>query len=292
MKYELHRPFKTRVLNFFRRIFKLPLLEAMLRQQTEHNPQHFFRKLIPPDYLYDKGSFRYISRDGIQYKLDLSNVVDHYLYFGIRDASFAHVLTELKKATVILDIGANIGTTSLYFASLNPSAKIIGFEPHPDNYARALENFRLNQFKNIQLKNIGLGSQKTELKLYEVNTHNPGMNRILAHATDLPYKLVKVEKLDTVVEQENLLQIDFIKLDVEGYEYEVLRGGQAAISRFKPVLFIELDDQNLKEQGSSAKELLQFLTSLGYRQMYRADAFSPVGINDSLLNCHFDVIVK
>ena len=154
-KYKIKKTSTTRALNLLRVFFTFPILENILITLISNNRYKFIQKIIPPDYLYKKGSLRYITRKGINYKLDISNVVDHYLYFQIDDFEYDSILDELKKARVILDIGANIGTTSLFFASINPNAQIISFEPHPHTIKRAEENIKLNNFQNIDLINIG-----------------------------------------------------------------------------------------------------------------------------------------
>ena len=119
-----------------------------------------FLKFIPSEYLYRKNSIRDITRDGINYKLDISNIVDHYLYCGAKDTGYAPIIDVIEKAAIILDICANSGTTSLFFANLNSKARIFSFEPHPDTFKRAQENIRINRFKNAQLINIGLSAKK------------------------------------------------------------------------------------------------------------------------------------
>lgn len=289
--YRLKQTPKTKFLNFFRTFFTLPLFEKLLVSVTINSNSKFIQKLIPPNYLYKKDSFRHVTRKGIKYNLDISNVVDHYLFYGIEDSSYKPVLRELKKAKVILDIGANIGTTSLFFASINPNAQIISFEPHPDTFKRAVENIKLNNFQNIDLINIGLGEKKERLKLYEVNENNPGMNRIIAEDKDLPFKQIDIEMLDVIMLERGISKVDFIKIDVEGFEYSVLQGGKEII-KSKPMLFLELDDNNLKENNKSAKELIDLLLSFGYKEFYRADNSMPITTHDEFYNCHYDIIVK
>jgi hypothetical protein len=137
--YQLEQTPRTKLLNVFRRLFTISLLENFLVARTLHQSSGFFKKLIPPDYLYKKNSFRYVTKEGINYKLDISNVVDHYLYYGNKDASYLCVLDAIKNSKVILDISANIGSISLYFASINPEAQIVSFEPHPDTFMRELK---------------------------------------------------------------------------------------------------------------------------------------------------------
>ncbi len=194
--------------------------------------------------------------------------------------------------SIIFDIGANIGSTALFFANLNPQAKIIAFEPHPTMHNKALENIKLNNFKNIELLNKGLGAQKGVLKLYEVNKNNPGMNRILSKETDLPFKLIDIETIDDICVEQSIADINFIKIDVEGFEYFVLQGGKQIISSKKPTLFIELDDANLKANGKSAKELVELLLSFGYTTLTRADNTTPISSTTNFSDCHYDIIAK
>ena len=77
-----------------------------------------------------------------------------------------------------------------------------------------------------------------------------------------------------------LCLFDLLKIDVEGYEMAVLRGGFASIRKWKPILFIELVDANLREHGWSGASLVQFIEGLGYeifdaRTMVPIDRFAP-----------------
>ncbi|MFA6149734.1 MAG: FkbM family methyltransferase [Chitinophagaceae bacterium] len=289
--YHLKISAKTKIFNALRQVFTISVLEKALIASIKGKPSSFLRKLIPPDYLYKNGTYRVVQRNGINYKLDISNVVDHFIYFEIDDPGFLSIKDTVKGAKVILDIGANIGSTALYFASLNTNAKILAFEPHPDTFKRATENIKLNDFKNIDLINLGLGEEKAQLRLYQVNEHNPGMNRIIAEDRDLPYKIIEVDILDKILDERNISKVDFIKLDVEGFEYSVLAGAANTL-KSHPVLFIELDDNNLKENNRSAKELIDLLSSAGYKQFLRADNMSEIDKKQNFDNCHYDIIVK
>jgi FkbM family methyltransferase len=247
---------------------------------------------VPPNYLYKKYSARNVNRQGINYILDISKVVDHNIYFGYKESGYNNVLEDLKTASTIFDIGANIGNSSLFYSSINPKAQILAFEPHPDTFKRAKENLQLNKFSNIHLLNIGLGEKKETLKLYEVNDNNPGMNRILPTENNFPFKTIEVDRLDNICMEHQVGKIDFIKIDVEGFEYSVLAGGKEIIEKWKPVLFIELDDDYLKGNNKSAKMLIELLVSFGYIEFYRAEDLSPVSLQMNFNNCHFDLIAK
>lgn len=151
--------FKTKLINVLRLIFTAPVFEKLLVTHLLKHPDSLLYKLVPPNYLYKKYSPRNVTRNGINCKLDISKVVDHDIYYGYKKNMYASVQDDLKNAQVILDIGANILNSSLYYAYTNPGAKIWAFEPHPGTYKIADENLHLNQFTNIHLLNMGLVSK-------------------------------------------------------------------------------------------------------------------------------------
>ena len=290
-KYQLKLSAKTKVLNFFRLLFKINPFSNLLLLLTQQSDSRILRKLVPPNYLYSKGKYKKVNRNGINYQLDISNVVDHSFYFNLEKPSYDSILPLLKSANVILDIGGNIGTSALYYASINPTAKILSFEPHPDTFEKAVENIELNTFQNIELINLGLGTQQASLKLYEVDEYNPGMNRILTEEANFPFKIIKVDVLDDVLFKKEIKKVDFIKIDVEGYEYAVLSGAKETL-KSNPLLFIEVNDNSLKENKSSAKELVELLITAGYSTFYRADNGESISSTTHFNNCHFDLIAK
>ena len=290
--YKRNLSFKTRFLNFLRKIFTIPPFEKLLLKFTLDKHNSICNKLIPPNYLYKPQTFRQVRRNGINYHLDISNVVDHYLYYGLNEDVYSSIQEEIKRAAVIFDIGANIGSTALYFAQLNPAAKVFAFEPDAATFKSAQKNILLNStITNISLQNLALGAVSGNQKLYEVDSHNPGMNRILADA-DYPFKIINVESLDSFINKHGIAIIDFIKIDVEGYEYEVLKGAITALTKYHPIILMELDDTYLKENNRSAKEVVALLTESGYNKIYKATDNTPLSINSDFKNCHFDIIAK
>src|SRR5690606_21116863 len=147
------------------------------------------------------------------------------------------------------DIGANIGEISLRFAQLYPQARVYGSEPHPNTFKKLRTNQALNPFNNLQFFNLGLGALQTEVYFEERMIGNPGMNRV----TSEPNKstlTIPITNLDSFVQENNLANVSVIKMDIEGYEHELLKGAKYTLSSQRPLLFIELDNSNLKDQGS------------------------------------------
>jgi hypothetical protein len=124
LKYRLTISSKTKVLNIFRRIFLLPFFDRILLYASLNLDSSIIKKMVPPNYLYRKGSIKKVKRSGINYFLDISNVVDHSIYFNLEKSYYNSILSLIKEAKVILDIGGNIGNSALYFASINSMQKL------------------------------------------------------------------------------------------------------------------------------------------------------------------------
>jgi FkbM family methyltransferase len=250
-------------------------------------------KLVPPNYLYPPGLQRTAVIDGIHLKLDISDTVGHSSYFAINEPAQLVMYHYVKRGMNIIDVGANIGATTLSLAKrVGLSGEIFSFEPSPYNYKLAHENISLNNFSNIKLINQGLGDQKTTAFLYNVNTNNRGMQRLLKNDSEnssYEKSSVQIDTLDNSMNNLSIPSPSFIKIDVEGYEYNVLLGGKGTILKYKPALFIELDDNNLREQGSNAKELIQLIKQFEYKIINAATGII-VDENTNFINCHFDIL--
>ena len=134
----------------------------------------------------------------------------------------------VNAADVVLDVGTNIGETLLHFAQLSGTDGFVyGFEPDKRNFENVQKNISLNDFNNIHVFNLGVSDKKETQKLYRVDQHNLGMNRIL-NDTDAAsfedFTIIETDTLDNVVSENNIQKIDLIKIDIEGYEMHALRG--------------------------------------------------------------------
>lgn len=292
--YHLQIPAKTHFFNLFRRLFILSGIDKMLPAFTRHRSLNALpAKLIPPNYLYSPGSIRTTKVNGINLKPDIIDTVDHSNYFAFDEPAQVMLYSVVEPGMTVIDIGANIGATTLNLAKkTGPLGKVYSFEPGPYNFKRALENISLNNFKNIKLINKGLGHEKATAFLYNVNANNSGMQRLLTQAPPKSsYEKMKVEidTLDNCIASMEIPSPSLIKIDVEGYEYNVLLGAEQTLLRHKPVMFIELDDNNLREQGSTAETLVEFLVQMGYTIMNAADG-SAVVVDTDFQNCHFDIL--
>lgn len=122
----------------------------------------------------------------------------------------------------ILDIGGNIGITSLYFANRYPSAKIIVFEPVPSNFSVLSKN--VTPYSNITALPIALGKEQGVLEMYcSDDPINNGGYSFFETGCDVGRKVsVEVKEINGVLSDHNIKNIDLIKIDTEGAEYDIL----------------------------------------------------------------------
>ena len=287
----MNLPFKVRFLNLFRNVFRIRPLEEMLsRTIAGKSSHHFVSKLAPNPYQYPADSFRILERNGIRMKLDLSDYIGHYTYFGFEDISFNKLLELCKPGATVIDVGTNVGWTLLNLGRLSQTGSVYGFEPDPYNYRLCKENVSLNKLNNISLFPLGLSDVNAQLNMEVRAPSNRGGNRISTSSKG-SYK-VDVIRLDDFEATKSANRIDLIKIDVEGYELHVLKGAVGVLRQHHPVLFIEVNDNNLAYQGHSAKELIGFLNDIGYRNIISADDGQTVTASDNFVNRHFDLIAR
>lgn len=248
-------------------IFRLPLLQQFLLFVLEKFPSSSFAALATPNYEYPPKTYRSCRRYGINYRLDISDYQNWVLYFYSKADSSFGVLPYINKGDIIFDIGGNIGQTAMMMAKqAGQDGYVYSFEPFPATYNNFEYNLELNpSIKNISPVKIAFGSVPGSLQMYADCETNSGANRMLPGSLQAENtETVPVTSIDKFMGENAISRLDFIKIDVEGFEMEVLKGAYATLKKYKPRLFVELDDANLKNQGSSAAGVCSYLAELGY----------------------------
>ncbi len=164
-----------------------------------------------------------------------------------------HYIPNSKNNNTFIDIGGNIGFYS-FLANKNNFREIHTFEANPDTFKTLNKNIVLNNLtKKIISNNIALGSKKTELIFAKNKTHT-GVSRVIQDKKN--YKKKENEELISIKQitfdeysTKNKIKIEdinFIKIDVEGFEYEVLKGMKKTLKKLKPItkMFIEIQQKN------------------------------------------------
>lgn len=281
---------KLDLLNGLRRVFLNTVMERSLVYFTVGRTFGTWMTKLPPNhYQYPKGSVRQVERNGFVYTLDLSDMVDWFIYYGFKEPARETLLGLITEGACFVDVGANVGQVTLHASrSVGPEGRVIAFEPTPFNLARLYTNLKLNATQNVTVEEMGLGDHAGTFLISNVDERNQGMNRILERGPDADHtSAIRVTTLDDYVNEHRLEHVDVIKIDVEGFEFKMLKGGATVIERDHPILFIELDDDNLQENGSTADELVQWLKGKGYAVVNASDRSE---LSEDLRHCHFDIL--
>lgn len=268
----------------FRRLFLLPWAERALWQRTNGQPyEGLVSKLTPNPNQYSRGTIRRARRYGFDLELDLSDLIDWYLFWGFDDPSHDRLVALATATDVVIDVGANMGITAMRMVRY--TGRVIAVEADPVNFARAKRNLELNAIRNVTLVNVGVSDRVGDGFIERPNKNNLGMNRI-ADAGEP----IRLSTIDALVEEYELKWVDLIKIDTEGHEMLVLDGAAITLEAFRPQLFVELDDTNLRRAGSSAAALLSRLGQMGYDVV---DAATEKSVDpEQLSGCHIDVIAR
>lgn len=173
----------------------------------------------------------------------------------------------VKRGTIVLDVGANIGAHTVPLAQLTgPGGVVVAFEPQPVLHQILCANLVLNNIPNALTYAMALGNSQGTCQIPVLDYSKPYNFGGVSMDMVTEGEAVPLGKLDDF----QLDRVDFIKLDVEGFESQVLEGAAETIERCRPVMYVEND----REEKSA--ELIQRLFDMGYRLWWHAPPlFSP-----------------
>lgn len=208
----------------------------------------------------------------LKLQLYLGNDLSRQLFIsGTYDPNEFYFLNQvLAPGMTVLDIGANEGLYSLFAAQLvGPEGTVLAFEPSQREFERLGHNLALNPSLPVKSLPFGLGDVNTQTELKVADHAHSGQNTLGDFAYEnvncLHTETVSLRRLDDVLVELGIQQVDVIKMDVEGAEFSVLQGAQATLQKYRPLIILELVDQALQNQGASVEKLVELLRGLGYQ---------------------------
>ncbi|MFC1498906.1 FkbM family methyltransferase [Verrucomicrobiota bacterium] len=213
----------------------------------------------------DKTETVTVRRQGFTWELNLRDIIQRRIFFNVYEVNEIRLLRGLlKPGDVFLDVGANIGFYSL-IASLctGPEGSVYSFEPDKDIFRKLCGHIELNSSNNVRAYNIALADYDGEGFLCEKLEENSGWTHLVDCAGDDSRKVSAV-KLDTFLRDNPVDKITLIKIDVEGYELEVLKGAQDILEKYMPEIIIELNSNALRRNKTEPIEVIKCLKSYGY----------------------------
>ena len=181
-------------------------------------------------------------------------------YYGVDDS-----------AGYFLDLGANIGTTGIYFTKkLAPNLKLLAFEPDAENFKLLRINLLLNDVSDDKatIVNCGLGDKFDELTMYR-NLDNPGGNGMFNNllGENFPTETIKIMPLDSYLAEHKIAahEVKYIWIDTEGFEPQVLLGAKNLLTENPAPIFMEFNPMIWNKTGY-LERLIDLLKSVGYTQ--------------------------
>lgn len=194
-------------------IFKSPVTKEMWRDAEKQ-----IEKTNTGLYKADKFLF-----EGTPPELITSFVIEQYRYED---------KVKPERGDIVFDVGAYIGDTSLWFSKLvGPEGKVYSFEPEPTNFKRLMGNIQRNDVKNVIPLQLGLSDQEEEM----VVTSGGGSSTLVKSQEGTS---VKVTTIDNFLRANDLPSVDFIKMDVEGFESHILTGAKETLKEKSPKLAV------------------------------------------------------
>lgn len=176
------------------------------------------------------------------------------------------IRTSLKPGSIALDIGANIGLQSIRMSQCcGPEGKVYAFEPLEYLQQKFKRNIILNNCSNVTLLPFALSDRPDQQEI-SINSSawNQGTYNLHQNNTGTTRQTLTVKTGDTLPEIIEAKRIDLIKIDVEGFEYPVIRGLHQTLIKHKPRLIFECDNNYWAGLGQDINDCYAFLKSLDY----------------------------
>jgi FkbM family methyltransferase len=192
-------------------------------------------------------------------------VVSGALHFGVYEkAETIFFQTACREGMTFLDVGANLGYyTALAARAVGPNGKVIALEPDPESFKYLEQTIAANGTENVQAFPVAASDAPAKLPLY-ISADNRGDNRLYAPGESRPQVEVMAVRADTLLAENKIDTVDFIKIDVQGYEPKVISGLRETIARSPSLaLLTEFWPKGIRDGGGDPTDFLNTLRDLG-----------------------------
>jgi len=207
------------------------------------------------------------NKNGVFFLLPQGKVSREITLYGVFEKEETELVKNLiQKEDVVLDIGANIGYYTVLLSNLvGNEGKVFSFEPGLENFNILKKNIFSNNIQNSILENLAVSDSSIETKLFL--SDGPGGHRIYHsnYCTD-NFEVVNTITLDNYFKDNPIKErISFVKIDVEGAEFGVLRGMKSLLKNKNIKILLELYGPFIREFGNEPNQLFLFLRGYGFK---------------------------
>ena len=179
------------------------------------------------------------------------------------------IIKKLTKGMHCIDIGSNIGYYAILESSkIGNNGMVWSVEPSPQNFETLSKNVILNQRKNIKCYNIAIGSGNGKIDFLISKKSNWSKIKNESDHIENGDKIIQVDimTLDSFSEKNEIKKVDLLRMDVEGYERNIIEGSMNFLEKFKPILMIEVHKMIIGNNGTN--EFLEKLQLMNYECEY------------------------
>jgi len=216
----------------------------------------------------------------------------NYFPSGYEEENFNFLRQNVHEGDIVLDIGAHIGLFAACAATLTGSkGKVYAFEPSADTNDLLTKTISINHFENIiepHKEAMGAVSGKTTFYVSDVKGDNS--NSLVSYKADRPLQGMQVDmiSIDDFVKNRKLLSLAFIKIDVEGAEYDTLCGAVNTFKNLRPACIVAIHPEPIAAKGDSLDKIYDLITGCNYKIYYQEKIISKETFcsNRELIDLH------
>jgi FkbM family methyltransferase len=194
------------------------------------------------------------------------------MYFGAYQIHIASFMKKhLKKGDIFIDVGANVGYISAYAMGLiGQTGQVHAFEPVPEYFARLNHVQKNNPDYRLYINRVALGESEGTATIAVTNVQNIGWNTMvpdfMSRETIKEKIEIPVTTLDSYLSSEQIERVRLVKIDVEGFEFPVIKGFQNYLQTAKqlPILLVEVAPAAYHKLDTSINQFANLMSDLGY----------------------------
>ena len=205
--------------------------------------------------------------NGLRVKLPVRYI--QYFPSDYESDNFRFLKSSVQQGSVVLDLGAHIGLFSTIAGKLvGSNGKVFAIEPAPSTWNVLTNTISINDFENIVVPvNQAMGKEVGTITFYVSENEVDNSNSLVSYKKDRKINgiEVSVNTIDNFVNENKLLKVDFIKIDVEGAEYDALRGGVNVFRTLRPNFILAIHPLPILEKGDRLEDIYDLLVSLNYK---------------------------
>ena len=242
----------------------------ILHFKFPHRGEKYFSALLNRFKFSSRQFVKKLHNGQLIWLIPQDHIQKHILWYGYYEKTYILLWEKLiKNDSIVFDIGANIGYYTIVAANKAKKGRVYAFEPVSSNFHSLRQNITLNNLQNVITNQNGISNIPGIYEYYVSSTDNSGMSG-MQPAENFSGHVEKVQTItiDEYVIEHSISSVDFIKIDIEGNELNSLKGMKNTLTKFKPVLFIEILNEHLVNYHITADDVYEYLNDLGYESYF------------------------